>query len=362
MRESGNHAPPGRSSGYPARGERPGNSDKRNRQPIKNEPARSREISYGEVRETTKKAAGKGRPEPQSRGVPSYSRPNNPPERRTPSYGAQRKNPPERRKTDSSYASSPSERIPPSDFRQSQSRAAPTAPKRKNPPEKAQMRTKRKKRRGNYILIYLMILFMVLGAGATLSLTVLFRIEKVEVKGESRYGEEQIMEAAEVPLGGNLIRYKQEEAEQGIRESLPYIETVKVRKVLPGTVELTVEAAVAEFVFDHGGRYLLVSGSGRALEYTENRPENLIMVTGAKILEPVPGQALPYERENQPELLKALINEIKGQEFTGIEAIEIGDSTELALRYENRITLLLGTSNDLSYKISFAKKLLEGEI
>ncbi len=309
MREPGKQTPPERRSGHSARSRRTGATGEEDRRAERKRPVQSRVIRYeGDSDSPGESAKRKKTRGPSSRAASSARGPN------------------------------------------------------ENPPQKKARKPKRKKRRGNYILIYLMVAILILGAIATLSLTVLFGIETVKVEGDSRYSVEQILAAADVPVGENLLRYKKEEASAAIKSQLPYIDEVKIKKVLPGTVEITVEDAVPAFAFVEEDRYLLVSESGRALEYVETKPDGFILIFGAAFSEPVLGQAMPYEQEDHLALITALLDEIEKQEFTGVKEIDLRSSTEITMLYEDRVKLLVGTSNDLDYKISFAKKLLAGEI
>ena len=81
--------------------------------------------------------------------------------------------------------------------------APPPKPVKRRPPLSAAERRRRRRRRMFFFYIFLFL--AVIGTAVTLSLTVLFRVERIEVQGESRYSAEQIVQASGLETGGNLF-------------------------------------------------------------------------------------------------------------------------------------------------------------
>lgn len=75
-------------------------------------------------------------------------------------------------------------------------------------------RRKRKKR--SYTLYYLLLLFFVLISGITLSVTVFFNIETIEVTGNKLHSSEEIIQQSGIEKGNNLFRINPEKAETSL--------------------------------------------------------------------------------------------------------------------------------------------------
>ena len=88
-------------------------------------------------------------------------------------------------------------------------------------------------------------LFKVLSAAAVLAAIVLgsavfFRVDSIQVVGNSRYTEGQIIEAAQVERGDNLFLMHKFNTERHILTRLPYVDSVSITRHLPAGLEIRV--------------------------------------------------------------------------------------------------------------------------
>ena len=75
-----------------------------------------------------------------------------------------------------------------------------------------------------------------MGVFLTLSLTVFFKIETAEYVGSEEQMEEEILTAAEVPIGENLFLSNMDDIRDRIEKAYPDIGEIVVKRKLPGTV------------------------------------------------------------------------------------------------------------------------------
>ena len=66
-------------------------------------------------------------------------------------------------------------------------------------------RYNRKRRRGSFAFLYKLLAFVLICGAIGLALAMFFKIEDIEISGNSRYSKEQIVAAAEVKPGDNLF-------------------------------------------------------------------------------------------------------------------------------------------------------------
>ena len=78
-----------------------------------------------------------------------------------------------------------------------------------------------KKRRRKKAILYLVLFLLLLCVGAVLTFTVFFHIAAFEVKGNSRYNAQEIIEASGIAKGENLFCAKQSRRPDGLRKSSP---------------------------------------------------------------------------------------------------------------------------------------------
>ena len=81
---------------------------------------------------------------------------------------------------------------------------------------------KAKRRKLRMVLFYVGTFLLVITAAIVLSLTVLFRIDSIEVDNSSRYSSEEILKACGIEDGENLFLADVEGARKKIDQALPY--------------------------------------------------------------------------------------------------------------------------------------------
>jgi len=99
----------------------------------------------------------------------------------------------------------------------------------------------------------------IIGTGAFL------RTAEIRVEGVSTYSPQEVVEVSGLSPGDNLIFVNTQTVSQNIRNSLPFVSSVQITKVLPDKVliEITESTAVASVTF--AGEVYIIDSSGRVL-------------------------------------------------------------------------------------------------
>lgn len=213
-------------------------------------------------------------------------------------------------------------------------------------------RRRRHGRRGLYAAAAFLI---IIAAGAALCCTVFFRIEKVELHGDSGYTEEQIKAAGGIAEGARLMLFSGERAAALIQDSLPYAETVQIRKKLPDTLVVTAEAPRLRARVNAGTGMLLISGKGRILEEgyeggeAEYLPEDPRVSGGYVVF-----------GEGELEGCNSIYAAASAGGVAGVTAVSAaGGGAQAYFVYDGRVKVKLGGLNGLEYKMKFAKYFIE---
>lgn len=237
---------------------------------------------------------------------------------------------------------------------------------------------RRRRRRQNYTLYYIFLALMLTALGVILSLTVFFRVQKIEVGGTGIYSRQQVLDVLDAREGDNLLRLKLERLEENIRQRLVHAEEIDVRRKFPNTlvVEVT-DAVVTEQVLSGGFSYQISSG-GRIVAIEPDAVVNVRIVIGpdlrvlnegenisrlkeldAERKEENTKDAEAYTNTRKLELLQTLKNELDRIGIRDISMIDVSDSVSLKLLYQNRFEIRLGTSGDLQDKLAMFSSVLE---
>ena len=133
---------------------------------------------------------------------------------------------------------------------------------------------RRKRSKKKYTLYYLLALVLMLCVGMALSLTVFFKIESIQVVGDTRYAKEELIDAAGISVGENLFRVSKKNASEKLIAGYPYIAQIRLQRVLPNALLLHVTEAEAKAAVETGQAYTLLDARARVLETgLPNSPE-----------------------------------------------------------------------------------------
>ena len=218
---------------------------------------------------------------------------------------------------------------------------------------------RRRKTRRKYTMYYILTAVMMLSIAAVLSLTVFFNITEITVSGDSRYSDEDIIEAAGVDIGDNLFRISVGDIKRQIIMEFPYIDEVKVRRVLPEGLHYKVSECQPAAVIERGDEYLLLSPKGRILEKLSNLPEESPRVVGIDAAKLKIGGYLPNKEKERLSLLLSMLDIMKTNQFEGVTVINLEDLMNIHLLYQGRVDIQLGSSVDLDYKLRAAKSIAD---
>ncbi len=226
-------------------------------------------------------------------------------------------------------------------------------------PEQAGVKNKKRRSKAALSAYYTLIFMLVAGVGVFLSLTVLFKTDKIIVVGETPYNEADIIEASGIVLGENIIRASFKDEAQRIPNTLLYVETAEITKKFPTTIVITVTETKACYNVETDGEYLIVSQSGKVLDKLVSPVDGLLTVNGINPVDTNPFARLEDSETDKAEILFSLKKAIDKTEIGGIASVDLSDKYNISLNYEDRIEVQIGNSNNIDYKIEYAKSVFE---
>lgn len=211
---------------------------------------------------------------------------------------------------------------------------------------------KRKRGRRRFGLLFKLLCVLAVVVALTVGATVFFRVEAIAVSGNSRYHQQEIIDATGIQMGDNLFQMNKFELERQVEQALPYIEDVRIRRSLPSTVVVTVTEWDAVARVQGGGENWLVSVGGKLLEPAPG-DSAVMAVSGLTPLQPQAGRQLAVSQEEEPRLeaLVALLTALKEKGMEGqVSSVEL-TATRVTLRYLDRFDVKLPLSTDFDYKL-----------
>ena len=220
-----------------------------------------------------------------------------------------------------------------------------------------------KRRRGSLSFLYKLLAFVLICTAIALALTLFFRIRTIDVSGSQRYSAQEIIDAAEVQVGGNMFLMNKYRAAERIRAALPYIETVQFRRDMPDGLRIIVtECTDPAAIVQDGKAYLLCDTGTIVDDVAASAAKKRIQVKGLTLVEPVVGQ--PAQAAEGQELaltqLLALMQALDERGMGGdVTLIDMSDPAQLTLGYLGRFNVYFPWDVDYGYKLDYLLAVVE---
>ena len=232
-------------------------------------------------------------------------------------------------------------------------------------------------------------LLCVIGAGIYLTMTMLFRINSIQVQTPdgkqvteiAGYSADSILQQMGVQLEENIFSFEPGEKAAVLEQNFPLLGSIKVIRDYPNTVVVQVTEAVPAYAVQNGSKWLVISDKWKILSEESTQPEGLCTLYGGKLQDTAPGQSFWFvedadtastsgsetaESESavstetaRMEALRTLVGKLEEYGLSqDVTRLEVADTEQLAFLYQDRISVLLGTLNDLDYKLDRARYVL----
>ena len=223
---------------------------------------------------------------------------------------------------------------------------------------------KSKRRQGKYTLYYIFIGVVVIIALSILSATVLFNIGEFAVKGDTKYSDEEIIKACGIEVGENLLRVNTVRGAERIVEKLVYIDSAEIHRGFPNKLNIIVKPAVAAAAFNYGGKYYVTSEGNRLLEIADSGVGYPIIRGFSFNQENMPkeGDHLADDEEKRLSIVNTIVSGLKTNGLTKSSVIDVTDTLELKVTYDDRIEINFGNSTGLESKIYNASCAIKDKI
>ena len=245
-----------------------------------------------------------------------------------------------------------------------------------------------KRRRMMRRLMAFVTLLAVIAAGVYLTMTMLFKIGTIQVQMADGtvvqevggYSSSQILQALGVQTEENIFSFDPAAKEAELEKQFPLLESIRVVRDYPNTVVVQVTEAVPTYAMQTKSGWLTLSDQFKILACESAQPEELKTLYGGEPVSVTPGDQLTFAAQADPAASDAsgsaaasaavqtddrldALNELQAklEEYGMLDDVtrmEFADTDQMAFLYQDRVSVLLGTRNDLDYKLDRARYVL----
>ncbi len=196
-----------------------------------------------------------------------------------------------------------------------------------------------------------------IAAAVYLCLTMLFNVDRINIEGNTLYEELDLIETSGIEKGENLFEVDTAYAEDKLYSVYSYIEEVEVKRAFPNAVTIKITEATPFSVIEEADGYTLVSAGGKVLDRgLEEVPRGMLSVRGLSTI------TSTEDDVKRMELMKKIINTMQKLEMSNYNFLDLSDTLEITMIYDNRVKVNLGNELELEYKLQFADSVITEKI
>lgn len=235
-------------------------------------------------------------------------------------------------------------------------------PKKKRKMKRSSKPFSAKKRRRKILAMYSSMVVIILMIAAVLCLTVFFKIDSINVEGETRYSTEEIIEASGITVGTNLLLCNTEPGKEVITKNFPYIESVSIKKNPFNSVTIYVEEAKPTTAIETNGNFYILSAKGKIIEILDNNKYNVPLIKGAELKKTELSATIEYKLASMGNIINEVTKALENNDITKVSTINVTNPSNIKLSYDKRLTIILGIPENIDYKVETAKVIIDQKL
>ncbi|MBE6900456.1 MAG: FtsQ-type POTRA domain-containing protein [Ruminococcaceae bacterium] len=223
--------------------------------------------------------------------------------------------------------------------------------------ENAKRKQRRARKRRTVTPFLIVVSVFIFAAAVYLCLTMLFNVDRIVIEGNTIYNERDLIETSGIEKGENLFEVDTAYAENKLYSVYSYVEEVEVKRSFPNAVTIKIVEATPFSVIEEADGYTLVSAGGKVLERgLEEVPYDMLSVRGLSTV------TNSEDNAKRMELMKKIVNAMQDLGMEGYNFLDLTDTLEITMIYDNRVKLVLGNELELEYKLQFANNVISEKL
>ncbi len=206
---------------------------------------------------------------------------------------------------------------------------------------------------------------VLLAALVVISLIFFYKVRNVAISDEKhlRYTDAEILGASGIRTGDSLLWLKTEEVARGIEERLPYLENVRVRRVFPFDVEISVSYARPAMAYQGKDGAVLLSASGKVLQTGVREVSDYVArLAGVEITSAVPGRPAVFAGDDTFRCVTETATAFADAGYLNVTVYDFSDTENVTVEVDYRVDVLLGRIDSVKEKLAFGKKVIDDSL
>lgn len=226
---------------------------------------------------------------------------------------------------------------------------------------KKQAQILRKKKKIKRIIKWTTLFLLIIGGIIFALVSPIFNINEIQIINNNQIPTETIISLSQLQIGQNVFKFSSNKLEEEIKTN-PYIENVKIQRILPNKIEITVEERQKNYNVEFLNGYAYINNQGYILEISEQKLDlPVIKGTSTEQEQFTAGNRLNTQDLGKLEAVIQIMNICKSYELDQkISSIDITDKNNYIIYMEeDKKTIYLGDESNLSNKMLYVSTILK---
>lgn len=189
-----------------------------------------------------------------------------------------------------------------------------------------------------------------------------FDVKVIKVAGDGKYTEDELVNASGLKTGVKLYSSDTGEAREKILASLTYLKDVKIRKILPSSIEIEPIYEVPKYYIEVTGEYFTLSDGLRVLERLESAKKceesGLVFASLPNVKRAVTGEKLAFFSEKDDYISEFLTTFSASSFYDDANRVYIKNKFNISVVKKEVYRIELGSFRDSGIKLVMAEKVL----
>lgn len=228
--------------------------------------------------------------------------------------------------------------------------------------KKQQLKKKKRRARAKRRFVVFVFLFVCIGIIFTVLKAPVFNVKSIVCVGQDELTEEQIIKIAGAKTDVNIFSTGISAMKRRLAEN-PAIAECNVRRLFPNKIKIWVRESKPALAIRSGEGFLLADSNGKIIKIVEGKAAE-IAESLAKLEEFEPATATLggsiYKQDDVVHTKTAECVSILAEleMLDKITMISAADLSDIKLDYQDRLYIMLGTYDQMEYKLTFIKKVI----
>lgn len=237
-------------------------------------------------------------------------------------------------------------------------------------PHKSSKITKKKSKQNNFkktkkhkIIKFSILIILIIASITMFMMSSVFNIKQIIVSNNSKISSEEIISLSGLTIETNMFKISNYSINNSIKANA-YIENVKVKRKLNGTVVLEIQERTPTYMLQFGNSYVYINNQGYMLELSET-PLELPVITGIEtnVEEIKEGNRLVVNDLQKLEDIIKIMESAKSNSISNIiSGIDISDKAnyKLTIASEDK-SVQFGDATNINIKLLKIEEIIEQE-